>query len=141
MDNLCSPALIYLAFSITQVSIDTAKGFYNTAMLKFWVMIIFTFLLNSLCKRGLGVISWFIIFIPFILMSVISALLLYYLGLDPKTGKLHIVEKQKEMEMLKKQNETKAVSRDKQEKHHVLPHDTKLNSNGKVSVSVHHLQN
>ncbi len=52
-------------------------------------MLIFTFLLNILCSQGLGIISWIIVFIPFILMSIITAILLFVFGLDPYTGKLH----------------------------------------------------
>ena len=48
---------------------------------------IFTLLLNYLCSQGLGVISWIIVFIPFILMTVIVTLLLVVFGLDPLTGK------------------------------------------------------
>ena len=83
--NLCPPALIYIIYSITQIGIDTARGEYNTAFLKFWVAIVFTFLLNHLCQMGLGIISWIIVFIPFILMTFIVALLLLVFGLDPKT--------------------------------------------------------
>ena len=83
---LCSPALIYVAFSLTQIIIDTFKGLYNTAFLKIIVMIIITILLNGLCERGMGIISWIIVFIPFIFMSVIVAILLYMFGLDPATG-------------------------------------------------------
>lgn len=86
--NLCSPALIYLIFSITQVVVDTIKGFYNVALLKFTMMILFTLLLNILCERGLGVISWIIVFVPFILMSVITSILLFVFGLDPSSGKI-----------------------------------------------------
>jgi hypothetical protein len=88
--DLCAPALIYLAFSLTQIIIDMFKGLYNTAFLKFFVMIIITMLLNSLCQTGMGIISWIIVFIPFIFMSVIVTILLYVFGLDPKTGKLNI---------------------------------------------------
>ena len=49
-------------------------------------MIIFTALLHILCSAGLGVVSWIIVFIPFILMTVITALLLFAFKLDPKTG-------------------------------------------------------
>lgn len=90
MFNLCAPALIYVAFSLTQVVIDTFKGLYNTAFFKIIVMIIITILLNSLCQSGMGIISWIIVFIPFIFMSVIVAILLYVFGLDPATGKLNI---------------------------------------------------
>ena len=90
MFNLCAPALIYVAFSLTQIIIDTFKGLYNTAFFKVIVMIIITILLNALCQSGMGLISWIIVFIPFIFMSVIVAILLYVFGLDPATGKLHI---------------------------------------------------
>ena len=79
--NLCSPALIYLVFSLTQVVVDTIKGFYNVALLKFIMMFLFTLLLNILCERGLSVISWIIVFVPFVLMSVITSILLFVFGL------------------------------------------------------------
>ena len=86
-ENICSPALIYIFFSLTQIIIDTANGLYNTAFLKLWVAILFTILLNYLCEKGLGIISWFIVFIPFILMTVIITILLVIFGLDPSSGK------------------------------------------------------
>ena len=89
MLNLCAPALIYVAFSLTQIIIDTFKGLYNTAFFKFIVMIIITILLNALCQSGMGIVSWIIVFIPFIFMSVIVAILLYVFGLDAATGKLN----------------------------------------------------
>jgi len=89
MVQLCAPALIYIAFSLTQVVIDTFKGLYNTAFFKFIVMIIITFLLNALCQSGMSIISWIIVFIPFIFMSVIVAILLYVFGLDAATGTLN----------------------------------------------------
>lgn len=89
MTNLCAPAIIYLLFSLTQILIDSYKGLYNTAFMKFIVMIMVTLLLNILCQQGLGIVSWIIVFIPFILMTVIVSLLLYIFGLDASTGKLN----------------------------------------------------
>lgn len=88
LDQLCPPALLYVAFSLTQIIIDIFKNMYNTAFLKFIVMIIFTIVLNTLCINGMGVISWFIVFIPFIMMTVITTLLLVFFGLSPTTGGL-----------------------------------------------------
>ena len=85
--ELCPPALIYLIFSLTQIVIDTIKGFYNTAFLKIWVTFAFTILLNTLCKMNLGIVSWIIVFIPFILMTLIISILLIMFGLDPSTGR------------------------------------------------------
>ena len=89
MLNLCAPAIIYLIFSITQILIDTFKGLYNTALIKVIVTIMVTLLLNILCIRGLGVVSWIIVFIPFILMTVIVSMLLYIFGLDAATGNIN----------------------------------------------------
>lgn len=88
INNLCAPSLIYLFYSFSQIFIDLYKKMYNTAFLKFIIMIIFTFLLNMLCAQGLGVISWILVFIPFMLMSLITAILLYVFGLNPSSGKV-----------------------------------------------------
>jgi len=89
MINLCPPAIIYLIFSITQILIDLFKGLYNTAFMKVIVAAMVTLLLNILCEKGLSVVSWIIVFIPFILMTVIVSMLLYVFGLDTATGKLN----------------------------------------------------
>jgi len=89
MFDLCAPALIYVVFSLTQVIIDTLKGLYNTALAKFIIMVMITLLLNTLCQRGLGIASWIIVFIPFVMMSVITSVLLYFFGLKASSGKLN----------------------------------------------------
>ena len=52
-------------------------------------MVMVTLLLNILCEQGLSVVSWIIVFIPFILMTVIVSMLLYVFGLDAATGKIN----------------------------------------------------
>ena len=89
MVNICAPALIYIAFSLTQIIIDTFKGMYNTAFFKVIVMIIITLLLNALCQSGMSIISWIIVFVPFMFMSLIVGILLYVFGLDAATGTLN----------------------------------------------------
>ena len=89
MTSICAPALIYLAFSLTQIIIDTFKGYYNTAFFKVIVMIIITILLNTLCQGGMTIISWIIVFVPFMFMSLIVGILLYVFGLDAATGKFN----------------------------------------------------
>lgn len=89
IDKLCPPAILYLGFSLTHIIIDTFKGFYNTAFFKTIVMIIFTLLLNILCKQGLSIISWLIVFIPFILMTYITAVLMFVFGLSPSSDDLN----------------------------------------------------
>ena len=86
LNQLCMPALIYLIFSFSHVVIDTYKGLYNTAIIEIWISAVFTILLNLLCMQNLGVISWLIISIPFVLMTVIAALILFVFKLNPATG-------------------------------------------------------
>ena len=88
IDKLCPHAILYLGFSLTQIIIDTFKGFYNTAFFKSIVMIIITLLLNILCKKGLSIVSWIIVFIPFILMTYITAVLMFVFGLSPSDNNI-----------------------------------------------------
>ena len=81
--DLCAPALLYLAFSATQVVIDTFRGNYNTAFLKLFVAGILTVALNAMCQRGLSLVSWLVVFLPFVMMTIITTLILVALGLSP----------------------------------------------------------
>ena len=83
VSTICSPALVYLCFSLIQIVIDIYKKQFNTAFFKFWVMLVITTLLNILCERGLSIVSWLIVFVPIILMSVIIVILIYFLGFKP----------------------------------------------------------
>ena len=112
MFKLCPPAFIYLVFSAIQVIIDTFKGLYNTAFFKCIIMFMVTILLDSLCKTNLTIISWIIIFVPFMFMSIIVTMLLYVFGLDVARGTFDYVsnnEKENEKETTKNTNIT-AVS-------------------------------
>lgn len=86
LTSICPPALLYLGFSLTQILIDTVKGLYNVAFFKFLVMIIFTILLNALCGQGLGIISWFVVMVPFVSMTFITTLLMFVFDVQPDSG-------------------------------------------------------
>ncbi len=83
LENVCPPALLYLAFSIIQIIIDLYRGDSLQAMFKFIVMIIFTIVLNAICRAGMSIISWFIVFIPFILMTYLTTILFFVFGINP----------------------------------------------------------
>ena len=89
LEKLWGPAILYIGFSLTQIILDIFQEMYNTAFLKFMVMIIFSIILNIFCKRNLGVIAWLIVFIPFISMSILTSIILYVFGLSPMTGGLN----------------------------------------------------
>jgi hypothetical protein len=90
MISLCSPALVYVAFSLTQIIIDFFKGHPNVALMKIIVTSIFTVMLEFLCRQGLTWMSWIIVFIPFIFLSVIVGILLFVFGYDPETGSINV---------------------------------------------------
>jgi uncharacterized protein YacL len=69
-------------FSLTQIIIDIFQKTYKKELIKFIIMTIFTLLLNILCKRRLTIISWIIVFIPFILMTLIITILLHVLNIN-----------------------------------------------------------
>ena len=83
LSNICGPAFVYIGFSLIQIFIDIYANAFNNAFLKFVVMIIFTLVINILCSLGYSVIAWVLVFIPIIMMTLISTLLLRIFGLDP----------------------------------------------------------
>lgn len=83
LENVCAPALLYLAFSIIQIVIDMYRGDTIQAFFKFIVMIVFTIVLNAICNSGMTIVSWFIVFIPFILMTYITTILFFVFGINP----------------------------------------------------------
>ncbi len=94
-NSLCTPSQLYLMLSIISIlallmqnysSPNTyTVGRYTVPLehhnmlffaFKAIYVLIWTFLLNQLCKYGYGGISWFLVLLPFLLMFVIIALLL-----------------------------------------------------------------
>ena len=93
LEKICPPALLYLAFSMVQITIDLFQGDYQVSLLKFIIMFIFTAILNILCLNGFTKLVWFIVIIPILLLTYISSVLFYVFGLNP--GKTNVsVQKQ-----------------------------------------------
>lgn len=90
IEKICPPALLYLGFSMIQITIDLFQGEYSTSLLKFIVMIIFTTILNMMCMNGLNKIVWFIVLIPFLLLTYISSVLFYVFGINPNKNEVQI---------------------------------------------------
>lgn len=84
INNLCAPSIIYLGFSLISASMDLYNKQYENAFIHFMSLIIITFVLDLLCKRGFSTISWLIVFIPFILMSLIITTIIYIFGINYK---------------------------------------------------------
>lgn len=90
LEKICSPALLYLAFSMIQIVIDLFQGDYQTSLLKFIIMFIFTAILNILCLNGYTKFVWFIVIIPIILLTYISSVLFYVFGINPDKSQIHV---------------------------------------------------
>lgn len=80
--NLCTPALIYAIFSIMQIFFDLYGCQYILSVSKLIISIIFTYLLNLLCTKGLSIISWILIFIPFIFTLIFIEILLVSMSVN-----------------------------------------------------------
>ena len=88
LNSLCAPALLYLGFSLTQIVIDIFTNEFNKAMVKFIIMIIFTIILNLLCSKGLSIVSWIVVFLPFIMLTYITSIILFVFNLEPDASNL-----------------------------------------------------
>ena len=83
---LCGPAILYIGFSLIQIIIDIYKEIYNAAFIKFIAMLVMSLIINILCDMGLTVLAWFFVFIPIIMMTIVSTLLLQTFGTNPDTN-------------------------------------------------------
>lgn len=80
IDKLCAPALIYAVFTFTQILIDIYYNNIDVVITKSIALVVFTLLLNVLCKSGLTPISWIIVFVPFIFTTLITFIVLTNVG-------------------------------------------------------------
>ena len=81
--NLCTPALIYLVFFLTHSLVATFQNNYKHAILQILLGILMTFLLQLLCLRKMDIISWIIVFIPFIFYTYMVMIIYYVFGINP----------------------------------------------------------
>ena len=89
LEKLCGPVILYIGFSMVHILMDLIQNQPNQALVKFITMFVFSFVLQILCSKGLGIISWIIVFIPFIFFTYITAVLFFVFGLDPDIDDLN----------------------------------------------------
>jgi len=94
-NSLCPPSKLYFILSMLSIlalfiqNMSNPKtytvgrytvplGHHNIIFFVFKILyvVIWTYLLNRLCKYGYGDISWFLVLLPFLLMFVLIGLLL-----------------------------------------------------------------
>lgn len=93
--QICPPALIFVIYMAIQVVIDIFQGYFNTAIVKIVILFIFGAGLNMLCQEGFTVVAWVLIFIPFVLMSLIVVIILYMLDKKETVGNVENEEDRK----------------------------------------------
>ena len=84
INNLCGPAILFLGFQIITIVINIYNKIYEDAIIQFFSTIIITFLLNILCKKGFSTVSWLIVLIPFILMTLIITTIIFMFSIKPQ---------------------------------------------------------
>ena len=93
---ICPPALIFVIYMAIQVVIDIIQGFYNVAIVKIAVLFIFGAGLNFLCVSGYTLVAWLLIFVPFVLLSLVVVLILFMLSKKETSGNVETKEEIRE---------------------------------------------
>jgi hypothetical protein len=70
IEDLCPPAFLFLVYVAVHIGLDLSLGFYMTAVVKLITGAVQVFLLNAFCKVDLGIVSWVIISMPFLIMAL-----------------------------------------------------------------------
>jgi hypothetical protein len=69
--EICTPAKVYFFISAVAVIISLFSGFHLTPFLmKVGFVLLWTYLVNLLCKKGFKTFSWFFAFSPYIFILV-----------------------------------------------------------------------
>jgi hypothetical protein len=91
IDALCPPALLYLLYITVHVGLDLSLGLFVTAAAKVLMGVAGVVILDALCSVNLGVVSWVIVAVPFVMVALASSIALG-LGMDRVASK-YLTEK------------------------------------------------
>ena len=72
---LCTPTIIYVVFAGIQIILDVKANRMDIVKVKLIISIIFACLLEILCRRGMGLISWILVFVPFAVVTMVGLVL------------------------------------------------------------------
>jgi len=69
LSKLCTPALIYFVLSVIGIGIALFNRFrFVTILVKVLFVLLWTWVLNLLCKKGFTVLSWILVVLPFLMV-------------------------------------------------------------------------
>ena len=81
LEFLCPPALLYVLYTTIHIGLDISLGMYTTALIKAGMGVAGAVILDALCSVDLGIVSWAIVAMPFIMVALASSISLG-LGID-----------------------------------------------------------
>ena len=106
VNDLCPPAYLYFIMSILTMIVMMIQnlmedrnvlclGDYkcetdnvlSVFLVQSFYILLWTKVLDMLCKRGLGTISWFLVLFPYILMFIILGLFMLSMGTQPNSNR------------------------------------------------------
>ena len=71
LTKLCTPAMLYLVLSIIAILMAIMKRMsMMTIVIKTIFVLLWTWFLNFLCSKGYSGISWFLVLLPFIFLTM-----------------------------------------------------------------------
>lgn len=83
--KLCTPALIYFVIGVISLVIAFFQRFLLSSLLiKGFFILVWTWLLNLLCKKGYKTIAWILVILPYIVMFGVFAMALELLNKSAK---------------------------------------------------------
>lgn len=85
-NNFCPPALIYFIFMLVHVVVALYNKEGKGAILQLIIGLLVTLLLQMLCLKGMSLISWIIVFVPFIFYTYMMIILYFVFGIQPNTN-------------------------------------------------------
>ena len=74
IEELCPPALLYALFLAIQLGLDAADLAWMTFIWKLVFGGATIFVLDMLCRLNLGIVSWFIMAVPFIVTALATSI-------------------------------------------------------------------
>jgi uncharacterized membrane protein len=74
--KLCTPAFIYFVIAIIGILMAIKRTGIMSGAVSLIFVLIWTWFLNFLCKKGYNVVSWILLFLPFISVFLFMAMAL-----------------------------------------------------------------
>ena len=69
LSSLCTPAVIYLVLAVISLIVGLMYKFsIMTIVTKGFFVLLWTWILNFLCKKGFKTLAWIMVLLPFILL-------------------------------------------------------------------------